>query len=299
MSSIRRSGLPGISRIAATGLPLQGVLGCLLSNEFLDSFPVHQVTLQEGKLHEVYVTVTDQELGPCLGEPSSPALAERLEGLEIDLAEGQTAEISLGVGSWAQEAAECLEAGFILTVDYGHLAAELYSPQTRYRGTLTTYYRHTQTDSPFKSIGRQDITAQVDFSSVVRAGRRGGLEPLGIVPQRQFLQHLGLDRMVQRLSASDLTQRTIQANRAGMLDLVRPGGLGDFKVLAQGKGVGRPELWGLSPSPEAAALVDGLTVPLLTSQHLRWLEGRYPTSEFEFEELWHYGVSGSTEEYCS
>ena len=291
--------IPGISRIAATGLPLQGVLGCLLSNEFLDSFPVHQVTLQEGKLHEVYVTVTDQELGPCLGEPSSPALAERLEGLEIDLAEGQTAEISLGVGSWAQEAAECLEAGFILTVDYGHLAAELYSPQTRYRGTLTTYYRHTQTDSPFKSIGRQDITAQVDFSSVVRAGRRGGLEPLGIVPQRQFLQHLGLDRMVQRLSASDLTQRTIQANRAGMLDLVRPGGLGDFKVLAQGKGVGRPELWGLSPSPEAAALVDGLTVPLLTSQHLRWLEGRYPTSEFEFEELWHYGVSGSTEEYCS
>ena len=291
--------IPRISRIAAKGLPLRGVLGCLVSNEFLDSFPVHQVSLQEGKLREVYVTVTCDELESCLGEPSSPALAERLEGLGIDLAEGQTADVSLGLDSWAQEAAECLEAGFVLTVDYGHLAAELYSPQRRYRGTLTTYYRHTQTDSPFKSIGRQDMTAQVDFSTVVEAGRRAGLEPLGIVAQQQFLQNLGLDRMVQSLGASDLAQRTIQANRAGMLDLVKPGGLGGFKVLAQGKGVGRPELWGLRPSPVPAALVKELAVPLLTSHHLQWLEGRYPTSEFEFEELWPYGVGGSTEEHCS
>lgn len=291
--------IPDISRVAATGLPFQGFRGCLLSNELFDSFPVHQVTVQDGGLREVYVTVVGDELTPSLGEPSNPALATRFERLGIDLAEGQTAEVSLGLESWAQEAANCLEAGFVLTVDYGQLAAELYSPLRRYRGTLTTYYRHTQTDSPFKFVGRQDITAQVDFSSVVQAGRRVGLEPLGIVSQRQFLQNLGLDRMVQRLGASDLTQRTSQTNRAGMVDLARPGGLGDFKVLVQGKGVGQPELWGLSPSLEAAALVDELAVPLLTSQHLQWLEGRYPTPDFEFEGLWPYEVGGSTEEHCS
>jgi hypothetical protein len=68
-----------------------------------------------------------------------------------------------------------------------------------------------------------------------------------------------------------------------MLDLARPGGLGDFKVLAQGKKVGLPALWGFAPSAEAEALVAALPVPLLTPHHLRLLEGRYPHAELEFE----------------
>ena len=298
IESAQHSGNPatGISRVAATGLPFRGVQGCLLSNEFLDSFPVHQVTQREGRLQEVYVTATNEELQPCSGEPSSPALAGRLEGLGIKLEEGQIAEVSLGLDSWAEDAANCLEAGFILTVDYGHLASELYSPQRRYRGTLTTFHRHTQTDAPFKNIGRQDITAQVDFSTMAQAGRRIGLDTLGFVTQRQFLQNLGLDRLVQRLRSLDISQGTIRANRAGMLDLVRPGGLGDFKVLVQSKGVDGSPLWGLDPSPDAAALVDELPVPLLTSRHLAWLEGRYPAPEVEFGELLPFGAGDASEE---
>ena len=48
-------------------------------------------------------------------------------------------------------------------------------------------------DAPLRHIGDQDITAQVDFTSLVNAGRRAGLEPLGYTTQRQFLQSLGLD----------------------------------------------------------------------------------------------------------
>jgi hypothetical protein len=78
-----------------------------------------------------------------------------------------------------------------------------------------------------------------------------------------------------------------------MVDLGRPGGLGDFKVLTQSKGVDSPELWGFSPSAEAAALADGLPVPLLTPQHLSLLEGRYAVPEFQpefqFEGYWPFG----------
>ncbi len=273
----------GVSRVAAAAPPFRKFKGCLVSNEFLDSLPVHQVTKRNGRLQEVYVSAADEGLAPSLGEPSDPALASRFESLGIDLTEGQTAEISLGLDSQVQKAVQCLEAGFILNVDYGHLAAELYSPERRYRGTLTTYYRHVQTDAPFNRIGKQDITAQVDFTSVISAGRRAGLETLGLTSQRRFLKNLGLDRLLERLRTLHISQKIKDANRAGMLDLVRPGGLGGFKALVQSKGAAAPNIWGLEPSPEAQALAGELPVPLLTSRHLRWLEGRYPASDLEFE----------------
>ena len=277
---------PAVARIAAAGVPLRGIRGCFLSNEFLDSFPVHRVTLCQGKLREVYVTLRGEELAETLGEPSTPALAARLEGLGIELAEGQAAEINLGLEGWAEEAGAALVAGFVLTIDYGHPAAELYSLARRPRGALTTFYRHVQTDAPLRRIGRQDMTAQVDFTSVGNAGRRVGLELLGYTSQRQFLRNLGLEEWQRRLSSLGLPQRETQANRAGMLDLARPGGLGDFKVVAQGKKVGQAKLWGFDPSEEASASVAGLPVPLLAGHHLRLLEGRYPQQVVEFERLW-------------
>jgi len=284
-------GMPLVARAAASGLPLQAFVGCVLSNEFLDSFPVHQVTVRSGSLQEVYVGLRGEDLVEIIGESSTTALAARLVDLGIEMAEGQTAEINLGLDRWAQQVVAALDTGFVLTIDYGHRAEELYSPERRHRGTLTTFHRHTQTDAPFRHIGRQDITAQVDFTSVVNAGRRAGLEVLGFSTQGQFLSSLGLDHFRRRLASLDLPDSIIQSNRAGMLDLARPGGLGDFKVLAQGKGVGQPDLWGFGPAAEAAPgfakgaaeLAEQLPVPLLTQQHISVLAGRYPHAAAEIE----------------
>jgi SAM-dependent MidA family methyltransferase len=249
---------------------------------------VHQVTLRQGRLQEVYVGLEDDALVTSLGEPSTPRLAQRLAEAGVALVEGQTAEINLGLEAWALEASAALDAGFVLTIDYGHPAAELYSPQRRPRGTLVTYHRHVQTDAPLRRIGQQDITAQVDFTAVVNAGRRAGLEPLGFTTQRQFLNNLGLGRLQRRLASLNLTQRKLEANRAALVELARPGGLGDFKVLAQGKNVGQPKLWGFLEQDEAVALLEELPAPLLTPQHLSLLAGRWPQGEPEvaLEELW-------------
>ena len=169
--------------------------GCVLSNELLDSFPVHQVRWSRGKLREVYVSLEADELVEELGAPSTPGLAERLNGLGIQLEEGQTAEINLGLADWAQRAAQMLEAGFVLTIDYGRPAAELYSARLRPRGSLTTYYRQVQTDAPLRRIGRQDISAQVDFSSARLAGEAAGTGNAGVDQPGWFPPQPGVGKL--------------------------------------------------------------------------------------------------------
>ena len=252
-----------VSRLRSRGVPLRGVRGCLVSNELLDSFPVHRVTVAGGELREVYVTLGEEGLAEgglreCLGAPSTPLLSARLASEEIGLAEGQAAEISLEVDAWTDEVSSALDRGFVFTVDYGDAAAQLYA---RPRGTLTTFHDHVQTDAPLQRLGRQDITAHVDFTAVARSGAAAGLEPLGLTSQRQLLHNLGLGEMIGRLRATALPQREADANRMGMLDIARPGGMGDFRVLVQAKGVGRPELWGFIPSEAARGHSESFQCP--------------------------------------
>lgn len=277
----------GIARITAAGLPLRGLRGVILSNELLDAFPVHQVKMEGGQLREVYIAIdASGALTETLAAPSTPALAARLEELNIHLAEGQTAEINLQLDDWAGEIAAALDTGFVLTIDYGRPAAELYDYQRRPRGTLTAYYRHTQTDAPLRNIGRQDLTAQVDFTAVVNAGRRAGLTPLNLATQGPFLRNLGLDSFRRRLAAIPLSRRDLAANRAGLAALANPGGMGAFKVLAQGKGIGQPDLWGFAPAAVAAEMAARMPVPLLTDRHIALPSGWPAAGDGEFELAW-------------
>ncbi len=100
---------------------------------------------------------------------------------------------------------------------------------------------------------------------------------------------LGLQEWQRRVISLRLPQRQTDANRAGMVDLTRPGGLGDFKVLVQGKGVGSPALWGFQTGgshPELSGLMDSLPAPLMTPDHLDLNQGRNPGGEFQVEGYW-------------
>ncbi len=277
-------GLPGVSRLASGGIPLRKVEGCLLSNELLDAMPVHQVTVEQGRLREVYVALEGGELVLQTGEPSTPLLARRLAVLGVELAEGQTAEVNPALESWAREVALAMERGFALTVDYGRSSEELYSPAERFRGTLTTFYRHLQTDRPLERIGRQDISAQVDFTALAMAGTQAGLDFLGYTGQAAFLHNLGLGQLERRLPTG--SPRQAQASRMGMRDLAKPGGLGDFRVIAQGKNVGQPALWGFSSPERAQDIAAQMPLPVPAAVHLDLLAGRYPSAEIEIELSW-------------
>ena len=276
-------------------LPLSGVTGCVISNELLDAFPVHQVTVHKGLFQEIFVSITDQQFIQTLGRPSCPELSQRLRRQGVDLKEGQVAEINLGIDRWASEISSILDFGYVITIDYGDTAKRLYSFSERPDGCLTTYYKHTQIDDPFQHIGSQDITSQVDFSTVVKSGIDNGLAFLGYSTQGQFLNNLGLDIWRRELGRTRISAREEDANRAGILDLVRPGGLGEFKVLLQGKRVTADKLWGFNTESgfkDSMDMVRSNPVPFLTSDHIQLLEGRYtqPEPEIILDELWPPGL---------
>src|SRR4029077_7335760 len=116
--------------------------GVLIANELLDAFPVHQVVMRADGLREVYVDVTDvAALHLVEGPPSTPALAAYLDRLGVVLEPGWRVEINLRAVDWIRDAARRLRRGFIILIDYGHDARELYSV-THATGTLTTFSKH-------------------------------------------------------------------------------------------------------------------------------------------------------------
>lgn len=269
-SSQTRPGTTAAVVADALRMPFRGVVGCVLSNELLDALPVHRVRMEKGNLRELYVDIASDvadgyegQLIEVAGDPSDPALERRLSEIDVNLRDGQTAEICLLLDDWASGVANSLDTGFVMTIDYGRSAADLYDPAQRPHGTLVTYRSHRQTDSPLADPGRQDITAQVDFTSAQTAGERAGLTTLVNISQGQLLSGLGL----QTIRRNGLPRGSANAGwitipvgsegelpdaladpfmpppdesrewLTGLTHLVRPGGLGDFRVLIQAKGV--------------------------------------------------------------
>ena len=263
----------GAHHVVSDGIPLRGITGCILSNEYLDAMPVHQVTMEDGKLRELYVGVGGGELVEVVGEPSTGLLKERLDCLGVTLAERQHAEINLGLDDLLRSLSESLESGYVLSVDYGHEASGLYS-SSRSQGTLMCHYRHTANSQPFRRIGRQDITAHVDFTTLMQMGKRWGLQACGLVSQRDFLGNLGIVGIRNGLRDLRLPSSRYNANMMGLGNLIDPEGLGGFKVCIQAKGVGAGRLSGLGG--EGPIFDGGLPVPLLTDRHVNLLEGKYP-----------------------
>lgn len=219
-------------------LDTASITGVCFSNELIDAFPVHRVTVEHGVLREVYVVEGDNGLGEQLGPPSSERLSDHLADIQTTLAEGQVAEVNLEALRWVREVARVLDRGFVVTVDYGHTARDLYDP-ARKKGTLMCYAGHRAGDEPYENIGLQDMTAHVDFTSLARAGVQAGLEVTGFTNQLSFLTGLGIDEELHRLDPESPECRQ-------MIALLHPSGMGrTFKVLVQHKGLRKPDLAGL------------------------------------------------------
>ena len=277
------SGELHIERLMADKLPLIGVRGCFISNEFVDAFPVNRFQVVDGELLEMYVALDNSgEFVEALDRPSTPLLDERVSGLGFALADGQRGEISLHAKPWLKDLARALEQGFLITIDYGYEASELYAPQRRF-GTLQTYYRHTEGSSPYQRIGRQDITAHVDFSLLQAEGRAAGLNTLAFTTQAEMLRSLGITEMMQQLRSATLSQHVHNANMMALRELVKPDGLGGFKALIQEKGTGVKAHGDIVPNE---AMRQGLTLPLLTRRHMPLMDGRYPHTGWEMPSSW-------------
>jgi SAM-dependent MidA family methyltransferase len=218
------------------------ITGCILSNELLDNFSIHQVIMQD-ELMEVFVEYNDGFTEVL--KPAMSSLKKYLTELNIILPKGFRTEINLEALEWIKQLSGVLKKGYLLTIDYGHLSSELYK-QCRNRGTLMCYHQHTLNDQPYLNIGEQDITSHVNFSALHYWGLKNGFNTCGFTNQASFLLGLGFDKylmsQVQHQTTSLLDHRKYAFLRYTML--VEMGS--KFKVLIQQKGMSKKRLSGLS-----------------------------------------------------
>lgn len=221
------------------------ITGCILSNELVDAFPVHRVVMVNGQLKEIYVASHHDQFKEVIGEPSDPRIFTYFESISIALDEGQKAEVNLRALDWMERVARLLGRGFVLTIDYGYLAEELYAPHRR-DGTLLCYYRHQTSDNPYERLGKQDITSHVNFTALINKGQEAGLQFTGLVSQYRFLIALGALQELESLS-DQLSEFEGLKMRLSFLHLIEPEkGMGEvFKVLIQHRGMDNPQLDGL------------------------------------------------------
>jgi len=221
------------------------VEGCFLSNELVDAFPVHQVIFDRGNLKEIYVTQDHGQLKEQWGKLSDPRIVSYFQSMGITLQEGQRAEVNLKALDWMEKVARCLKKGFVLTIDYGYLAKELYGSHRR-EGTLLCYTQHQTSENPYERLGEQDITSHVNFTGLIQKGEEVGLRFTGLVPQYQFLIALGLLQEMESLGREMPEMDALQL-RLSLKHLIEPEmGMGEvFKVLIQHKGMDQPQLDGL------------------------------------------------------
>jgi SAM-dependent MidA family methyltransferase len=233
----------------------EGITGCVVANELADALPVHLVMRQGSDLCEVYVALDARtgRLREELGLPSSPAVAGYLDHYRIPwrgYPDGWRAEICLAARDWMGAVAQTLARGFVLTLDYGDTARRLYTRDRR-RGTLAVYANHQLGEHPLARPGAQDLTAHVNFSALIAAGRAAGLRLAGLTTQRDLLERLGIraeaearaarlypaadtDRASDRGQADHLRRAAL---RSAVGALLAPGGLGGFRALVMQRGV--------------------------------------------------------------
>ena len=242
---------------ASAEVPAHISTGCLFSNELVDALPVHRIVMERlhrlkpvpldgGAMKEIFVGFHDGSFVDVLAPLSTCAISEYFAAQEIVLREGQHAEAGLEACDWIGEIGRRLGRGYVLTIDYGHAAAELFD-ERHMRGTLLAYQNHRASEEFYALPGKQDLTAHVNFTALERWGKRAGLETAGFTSQTAFLLALGRGNEFADLYDEGQSEAERTKARLQLKTLIYPEGMGErFQVLVQRKSVGATKLTGLA-----------------------------------------------------
>jgi len=205
--------------------------GLIFSYELFDALPVHRlVGREDGSVGEMWVAI-DKE-GAFVwqeGDVSDPALLDSLKNPDVSFQPGQVADVAPGWGPLYGELARRLGRGLLVTCDYGFERERLFDPRVRRHGTLACYTRQRVHRNPFVQVGEQDLTAHVDFTTLIRAGEAAGLTTVALTRQALWLTACGL---FEELQDADI------AARHGAMALLDGEGMGEeIRVLVQAEGI--------------------------------------------------------------
>ena len=203
----------------------------IFANEFFDALPVEVITARG----ELRVDFASGRFVENFVPPSAAAL-EYLDRYSVHPETGERVEAALQAQDDMRAIALRLQAGFVIVIDYGYTREEQLAG--RHRGTVTAFRRHIISASPYEAPGEQDITAHVNFTALQAAARQGGLEPLALLTQAQFL--MGIGESNQFADAFEETRLPQERAKVALQlkHLVTPAGMGEsFQVLVMSKGM--------------------------------------------------------------
>jgi SAM-dependent MidA family methyltransferase len=210
----------------------------VFSNELFDAFPVHRVRVRGGTLFEQYVD-TDSSGGFVWTErePSTPRLAEHFARAGFTLYEGQVAEVNLDAVEWVERAASLVGEGYVVTIDYGDDAANLYGDPQRREGTLRAFSGHALSGDVLANPGGQDLTTTINWTQLLEEGERARLRAVLLERQDKFLLRAGLlEQLELECALHEKDAAEVARLRLDAREMILPGGMAEhFQVLVQKK----------------------------------------------------------------
>lgn len=246
----------GVERVPSLEAIGEGEIeGLIFSYELFDALPVHRlVGRTDGTVGELWVDLDPKgdQSGAFVwreGDVSDPKLPGLLQSStrspDVPLQPGQVADLSPGWEPLYRSLARRLGRGLLVTCDYGFEREKLLDPRIRANGTLACYTRQRVHRNPFVKVGEQDLTAHVDFTTLIQAGEAEGLRTVILTRQALWLTACGLFEELQGADA---------ATRQGAMALLDGEGMGEeIRVLVQAKGIETDGLFepGVLPLPSS------------------------------------------------
>lgn len=187
------SGLPVVWHdLSADAMDFSNVVGVFVSNELPDAFPIHRIKRYGKRL--AAVCITQGEYGE-FRETEQPLPAELSDEFYTavlqECPDGQEMPACPTARRWQHALGMALEAGSVITIDYGSLKPadrpSNFLPRG-YKGGERLDMRQILSEEP----GTFDITTSVNFTALVEAGRQAGLRQTGFYPQAGLLDRFGI-----------------------------------------------------------------------------------------------------------
>jgi SAM-dependent MidA family methyltransferase len=188
----------------------------IFHNELLDAFPVTLLEWQHEKneWQEIHVRSLNNQViaeerhalterGRPRPHPEIFSALQNWNSTNPPPQKTQRIELALPVHDWLQHWSPHWKSGAMLTLDYGDLFPALY--HRRPAGTLRAYLMHQRLEGPaiYQNPGRQDITADVNFTDLRAWCQALGWREDAYLSQAEFFARQGLqpqDREGRQLS---------------------------------------------------------------------------------------------------
>ena len=197
----------------------------LVTNELYDALPIHQFIRTPNGWRERLVDAAPEGFRFVLAPHATPATA-LVSGAANGAAMGSIAEVSAAGIGLTHEISRRIAAsgGLALIIDYA-------SDQGPVGDTLQAVRSHDYHDV-LHEPGEADISARVDFTTLVRVAQETGVRAFGPINQGDFLIALGIEARAEILSRNATETQRADIGQA-LERLVGAGGMGClFKVLA-------------------------------------------------------------------